>query len=200
MRHSNTRARRAIAAGFATAFFATLSACGPGDAPDGWGEEDHFDILIASDQAGGGRLVADYDFTSEVELDASQCIGGTGETCEGGILLRSSEAPGFSPLEEDEGDESLYTIAEDTPIELVLTSHDPEVSFFVNGTTLDQVGESVVLGMALEDLHVHGSWQVALPGGSEPAEDYFLAFRLRAPGSGYVESPEYVVTIHGGLD
>lgn len=168
--------------------------CGPGDAPAGFGDF-HGDIAIGSTQQGGGALAVEYEFTQEVEVSFSQCIGGSGETCDGGIVLYSSEAPGFAPLESDEPDESFYVLDEGTLVSLERTAGDAAASFFFGGVNLGDTGDSVLLGTALEGLHQHGEWQLALPGGTEPAGPYALGLKLTTSTPAYVESEEFMVMI-----
>jgi len=191
-----TRAGRA--AGIAL-IISLAAGCGPGDAPEGWGlSDEHGDILIASTASGGGTLAVDYDFTQEVALGAPQCIGGYDAVCSGGILLYSSEAPGFGPLEEDEPAAALFALVEGIEILLELTGHSPEASYFLDGIALNDVGDSVVLGESLEGLHLHGEFRLVLPSGTEPAGDYFLRFKLRSDGEFYADSEDFVIMLHAG--
>jgi len=178
-----------------------ISGCGPGPAPENWGRaDDHFDILIGSTASGGGALVADYDFSEEVAVGAPQCIGGSGATCAGGVVLRSAEAPGFSPQEVADPEAGIFPLVEGVQVRLVRTDGSPEASLFIAGTSLSAVGDSVVLGQALEALHVHGDWQIILPGGQEPAGDYFIALKLTADAERYAESEEFVIVLHADDD
>jgi hypothetical protein len=182
---------------FSALLLTTAAGCGPGDAPDGWGLDVHTDMVIASTAAGGGALTIDFDFSEEIALGTPQCIGGDGDTCVGGILLYTSESPGFDALLEDEPDEGVYALVEGVDIRMVLTDRSPEASFFVDGVTLDTIGESVVLGESLDGLHVHGAFQVAVPGGTEQ-RDFFLAFELATDSPAYSGSQEFVLILHAG--
>lgn len=175
--------------------------CGSGPAPDGWGQhDDHFDIRIGSTGDGGGALVADYDFSREVPVGSPACIGGSGDDCSGGLVLRSAEDPGFAPQEDADPTGSIYPLVAGTRVHLEVTSKSPEASLFIAGTSLAAVGDSVLLGEALEGLHLHGNWQVVLPGGVEPEDDYFFGFKLTSDSSRYSDSQEFIVTLHAGDD
>ena len=83
--------------------FALTFACGP----DGGGQgespiEEHVEVKLGSDAAGGGKLTAEFDFDRAIALFFDECLGGSGDDCEGGTLLYSAANPGFSALESDE--------------------------------------------------------------------------------------------------
>ena len=174
----------------------TLPGCGPGAAPEGWGVDDHADMVIASTAPGGGALAVEYDFTQEVHLGAPQCIGGDGADCLGGIVLYGSESPGFDALFADEPEEGLYALTEGIEVRVVLTAASPEASLFLNGVSLASPGASVVLGESLEGLHTHGEFLLAFPGGSEPAGEFFLSFRLETDSPRYAGSAEFTLLLH----
>lgn len=181
----------AIVSGF---IVLAIAGCGGvGDPPPGWGEHLHGDIEIASTEPDGGDLAVEFDFDEVVEVPFSQCFGGTGEDCDGGVLLFSTEEPGFGLLELSEPDESLYALPDDVEIEIEVTGADPEASLFVEGETLQDSGDRASLGIT-PDLHAHGSWQIAIAAGEDPAEAYEIRFRLLAT-DGFGDSAEYVVRL-----
>jgi hypothetical protein len=150
---------------------------------------------MGSTQHGGGALAVEYPFEQAVEVSFSQCIGGSGETCDGGIALYSGEAPGFAPLEEDEPDEPFFVLEEGTPVSVERTAGDAAASFFFGGVNLAEPGDSVLFGTAIEGLHQHGEWQLALPGGEEPQGPYALGLKLTTTAPEYTESEEFMVMI-----
>ncbi|MFN2377573.1 MAG: hypothetical protein ABR538_13620 [Candidatus Binatia bacterium] len=181
---------------------AALAGCGGvGAPPPGWGEDDHGDIEIGATGDGEGALAIDFDFEEAIEVAFSQCFGGSGADCSGGIRLYSSEEPGFALLGHDghghdhghDDDESLFPLPDGVEIELEVTAADPEASLFLEGKTLQNAGDRGELGET-PDLHAHGSWQLALPGGEEPADSYRMVLRLHA-GNGFEPSAEYVVLL-----
>jgi hypothetical protein len=153
------------------------------------------DIGIGSTEVGGGALVADYDFAMEVPVFFNTCLGGSGALCDGGILLYSGEDPGFAPIEEEEPEESVFPLEEGTEVSLEVTSKDAAAGLFIGGQSLGAVGDSAVLGTAIEGLHTHGEWQLTFPGGDEPMGDYFLGLKLTESSGTYADSEEFVVVL-----
>jgi len=186
--------RRAGAHGFALAAIAGLAGCGGfGDPPPGWGDHLHTDITIAGSAPSGGELAIAFDFDEPIEVEFSQCFGGTGAECEGGVLLYAAEDPGFALLVLDDADESLFVLPDGIEIELELMSADAEATLFVEGTTLSAPGDRVVLGTTPE-VHLHGSWQLAIPASAEPQASYAFTFRLLSD-DGIDPSAEYVALL-----
>jgi len=179
-----------LAAGIAAA----LTGCGgAGEPPPGFGDNLHVDLTIGSSSASGGELAVGYNFGRTVELEFSQCFGGAGSDCAGGVLLFAAEDPGFAPLVLDSPGESLFALPDQVEVEIEVVTADPEASLFIEGSTLQQSGDTAVLGTS-PDLHKHGSWQLAIPADEEPAESYSFSFRLRS-GGGFDPSQKYVVTL-----
>lgn len=138
-------------------------------------------------------MAADFDFSEVIEVAFSQCFGGTGTDCAGGVRLYSTEEPGFAVLSVSEPEESFYALRDGVEVELEVTAADPEASLFLEGETLQNSGDRAELGDT-PDLHAHGSWQLAIPGGEEAADAYAIAFRLHSP-DGFESSDEYVVLL-----
>ncbi len=153
---------------------AALAATGCGPSPSNFPDE-HFDVLIAATDEGGGDLAIDYDFTEPVPLFLSATVGG--------LDLYSAADPGFAPLEEDEPDEGFYVVEDGVDVSLEVTALDPGVRVKFGSVTLDEVGDSVVIGTTPE-LHTHGEWQVVVPEGTT-AGAFSLSFRFVA------DSPDY---------
>lgn len=190
---SSVHSRAAVA----MALLSALSACGPGPAPEGWGcGGAHVDIHIGSTEPGGGALLAAYDFACEVHLSQPQCIGGSGPECLGGIVLRGTEDPGFSPQERAEPSSGRFVLPAGVEVRLERVDGSPEAGFFVAGVGLRETSDSVVLGAAPAGLHVHGDWQLLLPGGSKPVGHYFITFRLSTDAPGFAPSEPFVVVLH----
>lgn len=174
---------------------AGLAACGgAGDPPPGWGEEDHGDLAIASTESEGGAVALDWDFEEPVETTFVQCFGDSSDDCSAGIRLYSSEEPGFVQLTEDHADEGFFALPDGVEVTLELVSKDVEASLALETGTLDQPGDTVVLG-STPDLHAHGSWQLAIPGSETPQDEYTITLRVLASGS-FSASTDYVVKIH----
>ena len=66
------------------------------DSPD---EPEETEIFLGSTRVGGGQLAAQYAFGEPIQLFYDQCIGGTGDDCQGGVVLYSAPNPGFAPRE-----------------------------------------------------------------------------------------------------
>jgi hypothetical protein len=187
--------KKAIRHVFIVLMVHVLAGCGAGSSPDGFGEG-HVDILIGASEEGGGALVVDYhDADEPIGVSFSSCIGGSGDDCEGGVVLYSSEDPGFGPVEEPEPDEGVFPLEEGTEVSIEITAIDSGASIFIGDTTLDAVGESAVIGTAIEGLHVHGEWRLVLPGGEEPLAAYNVEFMLTTTDALYEASESFAVTL-----
>jgi hypothetical protein len=158
------------------------------------GEPEHVEIVVASDADGGGALVAHPEFnTSEaIPIFFSECLGGTGEDCDGGTRVYTTANPGFEPLEEAEPEESLFPVADGTPVtvevtELATLPEGRGLSFRLGDTALDHVGATALLGNAPE-FHADLEAQLTLPGGGEVSGTYSATFRLTTTSSQYQSS------------
>lgn len=189
---STSRTLRAL---LLTMIAAGLAGCGgAGDPPPGYGDNLHGDLTLASTEEGGGSFAIAYDFDEPVETSFVQCFGGEAPECTGGVRLYAAEDPGFVALGIDSVAEDLYALPDDTEVTLELVAADEGASLSIEGSTLAQPGDQASIG-STPDLHAHGSWQVAVPGGTEPAESYSLTIRVVAGGD-FEASPEYVVQLH----
>lgn len=153
---------------------AFLAAAGCGPSPSNFPDE-HFDVLVAATGAGGGNLAGDYDFSEPVPVFLSATLGG--------LDLYSAADPGFAPLEADEPDEGFYVVDDGVDVRFEITALDPGVRVKFADVTLDDVGDSVVLGTTPE-LHTHGEWQVVVPEGTTSG-NFSLSFRF------VTDSPDY---------
>ena len=151
-----------------------LAGAGCGPSPSNFPDE-HFDVLIAATDENGGDLAADYDFSEAVPVFLSATLGG--------LDLYSAADPGFAPLEENEPDEGFYVVEDGVDVSLEITALDPGVRVKFGTVTLDEVGDSVVIGTTPE-LHTHGEWQVVVPEGTTAGE-FSLSFRF------VTDSPDY---------
>jgi hypothetical protein len=169
----------------------TLTACGAGDAPDGFGQGDgHSDIEIGSSQADGGALVLHFGDEDHVEVTPSVCLGGSGELCDGGIWVFQSEDPGFGPVEEDEVEEAIFALPAGVVVFVEIVAIDDGASLTIGNATLSSPGDDAVLGTSLEGLHVHGVWRAAVSGGAEPSQELRISFRITTNDLGFEDSEE----------
>jgi hypothetical protein len=89
----------------------------------------------------------------------------------------------------------FFPLLEGTRVNVEITgiTAEPEgstASLLINDTLLDEPGDSVEIGEALEGLHVHGTWQATTPG--PPAEElnFSMSFRLTTDSELYEDSEE----------
>lgn len=166
--------------------------CGPGDPPPGFDVPPHVDLLVGSTARGGGALAVLYDYGRTIPLSFSECIGGTGRECAGGIAVYSSEAPGFDAVERDDPDAGIYPLSLGTVVRFELVSRDPGVSVLLEGALLDDPGDSVALPR-VPDLHAHGAWQVAIDNPADRLRVFSLSFRMTTTAAGYTASEVYTL-------
>jgi len=157
-------------------------------------EDGHVEIVVASSTDGGGALVAhaEFDVEDAIPLSFDECLGGTGEACEGGTLLYSAVNPGISPIEESEPGESLYALADGTTVTLEVTALDEGLSLRLGDQTLDGVGDAVDLGTTPE-FHADLLAQLALDHDAEPQDFYSVSLKLTTSSSGYTASAVFTL-------
>jgi hypothetical protein len=181
MDRSNRRARAGLprlARATGLALLSGLAAACGSDSNDLPPPRGHGHIEIGSTTAGGGSLDAELPFTT-VEVTESAAVGD--------LVLWADSNPGVATLEEDEPDEGLYALPEGVPVSLEITALDEGVRFKFGDTTIDEVGESVLIGPA--PFHTSGEWQVVLPEGVHSGE-YELSFRFTTTTPPYAPSEE----------
>ncbi len=151
----------------------------------------HDHILLGSHHAGGGELMAHFDFARGfAELTDQQCIGGQGEACAGGTIIYSGSSPAFETVGEEDAEEHLQPLLPGTRVRLEIVAVDAGVQVQFGGVVLDRAGQSVVLGEA--PFHEHGTWQLVLSAGVDPTHgSYAVTFRFVAEGSTYEPSSPY---------
>ncbi len=144
-------------------------------------------MRVGSTADGGGALVASYDFVSAQAVSFSLQIGPT--------ALYSAIVPSFDAIAVDDAANGLYALNTNVQVKVELTAFEPgKTSMNVNGTTLDTVGESVVLGTGT-GWHQHPTWQLllTLPVGQHGSGS--LSFRLTTTAAGYSASQVYTVVL-----
>jgi hypothetical protein len=144
-------------------------------------------VHVGSTEEGGGALTYDPPFDGEVSVLFTECLGGDGDECTGGTVLYSNDAPGFNDNVEE--GRPPYPLADGTEIGLEIIALSEHVSVRVGEVTLDQPGDSVILGETPE-FHSHPEWQVITPAGSED-DEFHLSFKLTTSSEGYAESSVY---------
>lgn len=152
----------------------------------------HVEVVVASDEDGGGKLVSHFEFEGSIPLYFSQCFGGTGPECEGGMALYTAGSPGVEALEESEPDESLYVLDDETPITIEVTEIAAGLSLTFETERLDAPGESALIGTTPE-IHADLETQLLAPGGdlSEVAVKLVLKTSAEPP---YSASEPFTIT------
>jgi uncharacterized repeat protein (TIGR04052 family) len=173
-------------------FFRVESASGGGT---------HVEIDVASSSAGGGHLIADpqFDVISPLELFFAECFGGTGDDCTGGMRLFTAANPGFVPIDASDAVQSLFTLADGTPVTLTITALDAGLTLIFANTMLDHVGASVLLGQT-PNFHADLQAQLVLPGGGPPSGTFAAGFQLSTSSSQYQSSDPIRVKYVPSLD
>lgn len=144
-------------------------------------------MRVGSTADGGGALVASYDFTSAQPVSFSLQIGPT--------ALYSAIVPSFDAIAVDDVTNGLYALNAGVQVKVELTAFEPgRTSMNVNGTTLDTVGESAVLGTGTA-WHQHPTWQLllTLPVGQHGSGS--LSFKLTTTAGGYAASQVYTLVL-----
>lgn len=177
-----TRVGRAACVG---AVLLGVAGCGP--SADNFPPDEHFDVLIAATGEGGGDLAVDYDFDEPIPVFFSATLGG--------LDLYSASDPGFAPLEADEPDEGFYVVEDGVEISLEITALGEGVRIKFGSVTLDEVGDTAVIGTTPE-VHTHGEWQVVVPEGVATGS-FAVSFRLTtdSPSYGPSEPVSAVLTL-----
>jgi len=141
-------------------------------------EDDHHSLIeLGSTSDGGGQLTGKLDFDGTQELALADCVGGTGDECEGGTRVYSDTNPGFSPIAEDDAEQPIFTLPDGVPVTLEIVAIDDALSLHVGAVTLDSPGQTLALGSTPE-IHTHPEYQLAIPGGADPSGVYQLTVRL----------------------
>jgi hypothetical protein len=160
--------------------------------PEPTPEPGHMHVILGSDQAGGGNLATDFDFSTAVKVFFSQCFGGTGADCQGGMSLYSGEV-GFEPLAEDEATDTFFPLAAGTALSLEITAIDEAVQLKFGDAVLSQAGDSVELG-SVPGFHTEAEGQVVVPG-VQTGGEYQVSFRIVDDGGQYGDSPDYTLSL-----
>jgi hypothetical protein len=179
------------ALGVALALLSGLAAACGSDSNDYVPPRGHGHIEIGSTAPGGGSLEAELPFF-DIEVTESAVIGD--------LTLWSGTNPGVATLEAEEEREGFYALPDGVPLSLEITALDAGVRFKFGDTTIDEPGQSVLIGPA--PFHTSGEWQVVLPEGVHGGE-YGLSFRFTTTQPPYAASEVsnvILVPTEGGHD
>ncbi|HSQ00260.1 MAG TPA: hypothetical protein VL049_23820, partial [Candidatus Dormibacteraeota bacterium] len=154
----------------------------------------HREVFVASSRENGGSLVLHPEFETDQAIPAflSDCLGGSDDACTGGTEVFTTVNPGVEPLAESAPGESLFTLAASTPVTLEITALDAGLTMRLGDTTLDSVGDTVLLGEA-PDFHADLQAQLALPAGT-PAKSYGVSFKVTTTAAGYQSSSDLALS------
>lgn len=175
------RAPRAVAAAIALCLVFAGGGCG--DDGNGSNDDEHHGpphtlLRIGSTALAGGKLAP-----SEVPVafvEAAACLGGSGDDCDGGVVLYSGSSPGFNDLDADDPVQPLYVLPEGIDVFVEITAIDPGASLLISGELLDEAGEMAFVNES-GHLHNHPAWQMSAAAGEHP-EDKEIRLRLHADG------------------
>lgn len=143
------------------------------------------ELAVYSTTSGGGQFVLDGLPDGLVPLTPSFCAAG--------LCLWSGTDPGFiTPATAPAG---LFPLKGSTGVRLEIVSIESGAAVKVGNTVLDAAGESTTLGSA-PNLHVHPSWQVTLPSGTEGQRKVTL--RVASTNGSYAASASRTLTLSAG--
>lgn len=153
------------------------------------------DMALASTADGGGALTIEFDFGTVIPVTFLTELGGTS--------VYTATEPGFDALETDEPDEGLWVLDDATQVSVEITALDPgKTAMNLNGTLLDTVGESVVLGTqgaaSPNDLHHHPELQLLLMMAPGEYGEGTISFKLTTTSGSYTESESYTLKLSNG--
>ncbi len=141
----------------------------------------HVEVVVGSTAEGSGALATHKEFEGDIPLYLTQCFNGQGDDCEGGTALYSAGSPGVEGLEENDPEESLFVLDDDTPITLEVVAIAGGLSFMSGADRLDAPGQSALIGTTPE-LHADLDTQLIRPGGDlTPVEVTFKLTTTRTP-------------------
>lgn len=154
----------------------------------------HSDIEIGSSTAGGGELVAEYDFDINLRTDFATEVGP--------IAVYSSTTPGFVAAE-DEAPE-LYELDNGTTVDMMIVTIDEAISIQVDATTLAAPGDVATIGthdgVPGDDgaLHNHPTYQLLLDAPKGEFREGDVSFVLQDPASAYGDSTVHTLHVTNG--
>jgi hypothetical protein len=152
-------------------------------------------MALASTADGGGALTIEFDFDTVIPVSFLTEVSGTS--------VYTATEPGLDALEADEPLENLYVLDDTTQVSVEITALDPgKTAMNLNGTLLDTVGESVVLGTQgaapPNDLHHHPELQLLLMMAPGEYGEGTISFKLTTTSGSYTESESYTLKLSNG--
>lgn len=158
-------------------------------------EDEHKELHVAASEEAGGALIIhpEFDTGEAIPLHFSDCFGGTGDDCAGGMRLFTAVNPGFSPLAASDPDAGRHTIAAGAPITLEVIDIAEGLTLRFGEVALDDAGDTVLLGET-PDFHADIETQLLAPGGGEPGGTYTVSLGVTTTADGYEASEPITIT------
>ncbi len=147
--------------------------------------------IFGSTIAGGGRLTIDQ--ASQVSISLSTCIGGTGDTCEGGTAFYIGTEPGFEEAEDDQPSLPLFHLPDGVPITLQVVAIDAGTKLKFEDVELTTAGQSIDIGTT-PGIHQDLEWQLQVPPGGS-ATGHNVSVKLTSVSAAYGESSTYTLEL-----
>jgi hypothetical protein len=156
------------------------------------------DFLMSTPPGGGDQLIIAYEFdTTVAPLSFSFAAGSTS--------VFSGTNPGFDAADGDEflNGVQYHVFPPGVAITVELVDNDAgRTAMKLNGTTLAQPGDHVLLGTAggspPGDLHHHPEWLLLVDGPAQQYAEGTISFRLTSTTPPYTASPTYTVKLTNG--
>lgn len=153
------------------------------------------DMALASTADGGGALTIEFDFGTVVPVSFLTEVSGTS--------VYTATDPGFDSLAADEPLESLFVLDTGVELRVEITALDAgKTAMNLNGTLLDTIGESVVLGttgaLPPNDPHHHPELQLLLMMAPGEFGEGTISFKLTTTSPLYTESASYTLKLSNG--
>lgn len=146
-------------------------------------------IVVGSTADGGGALATLFHFDGrDARLSYSTTIGP--------YSIYTGQLPAFESLDADDPPE-IYVLDAGTPVSIEITDIQGPVHVVVNSTTLDDVGDSALIGT--EPIgHTHPDWRLVLEAPAGTFGEGSISFRLTTTSASYTSSPIYTVKLTNG--
>jgi len=148
------------------------------------------DMLIGSTANGGGALALDYDFSTAIPVSFStEAIP---------FSIYTADEPGLESREDDA--DGFFMLDPGTQVSVEITSLESgKTAMNLNGTLLDTIGESVVLGtqdgVPPNDLHHHPTLQLVLMMAPSEFGTGTISFKLTTTSGSYTQSSSYTLVL-----
>lgn len=146
-------------------------------------------IEIGSTDDGGGALATFFHFdVREARLAYASTLLTTS--------IYTGELPAFESLPADDAPE-IYVLDSGTPVSVEITNIVGSVQVVINSTTLDSVGDSVLLGS--EPIgHTHPAWTLLLEAPAGTFGEGSISFKLTTTAPAYSDSDIYTIRLTNG--